>query len=60
MLDVKTGTVIANATVVVTGARIVAAGANVAVPRAPRSSTSATSLLMPGLDRQPHASVTEL
>jgi imidazolonepropionase-like amidohydrolase len=49
MLDVKTGTVINNATIVVTGARITAAGANVAVPAGAKVIDLGDRLLMPGL-----------
>jgi imidazolonepropionase-like amidohydrolase len=49
MLDVKTGTVVANASVVVTGSRIVAAGANVATPPGATLIDLGDVLLMPGL-----------
>ena len=49
MLDVKTGTVINNATIVVTGARITAAGANVTVPAGAKVIDLGDRLLMPGL-----------
>jgi len=49
MLDVKTGTVVANATVVVTGSRIVAAGANVATPAGATVIDLGGAVLLPGL-----------
>ena len=49
MLDVKTGTVIANASVVVTGTRIVAAGANVATPAGATVVDLGDAMLLPGL-----------
>jgi len=49
MLDVKTGTVIANATVVVKGSRIVAAGANVATPADATVIDLGDVTLLPGL-----------
>src|SRR5438105_2201799 len=49
MLDVKTGTVVQNATVVVTGTRITAAGADVAVPAGARIIDLGDVTLLPGL-----------
>lgn len=49
MLDVRTGTVVANATVVVTGSRIVAAGANVATPAGATVIDLGGAMLLPGL-----------
>src|SRR5689334_22281012 len=49
MLDVKTGAVIANASVVVAGTRIVAAGANVATPAGATVIDLGDAMLMPGL-----------
>ena len=49
MLDVKTGNVVNNATIVVTGARITAAGANVAVPAGAKVIDLGDRMLMPGL-----------
>jgi imidazolonepropionase-like amidohydrolase len=49
MLDVKTGTVISNASVVVTGARIIAAGANVAAPAGATVIDLGGAMLLPGL-----------
>jgi imidazolonepropionase-like amidohydrolase len=49
MLDVRTGTVVANASIVVTGARITAAGANVATPAGAAVIDLGDVLLMPGL-----------
>src|SRR5215208_5065895 len=49
MLDVKTGNVISNATIVVTGTRITAAGANVTVPAGAKIIDLGDRLLMPGL-----------
>jgi imidazolonepropionase-like amidohydrolase len=49
MLDVKTGAVIANATVVVTGTRIVAAGANVSTPAGATVIDLGDAMLLPGL-----------
>ena len=49
MLDVKTGAVIANASVVVTGARIVAAGAHVATPAGATVIDLGDAMLLPGL-----------
>jgi imidazolonepropionase-like amidohydrolase len=49
MLDVKTGSVIANASVVVTGGRITAAGANVAAPAGATVIDLGDVMLMPGL-----------
>jgi imidazolonepropionase-like amidohydrolase len=49
MLDVKTGTVVSNASVVVTGARIVAAGANVATPPGATVVDLGNAMLLPGL-----------
>jgi imidazolonepropionase-like amidohydrolase len=49
MLDVKSGNVIANATIVVTGTRITAAGANVAVPAGAKIIDLGDRLLMPGM-----------
>lgn len=49
MLDVKTGTVVANAAVVVTGSRIVAAGANIATPAGATVIDLGGAMLLPGL-----------
>lgn len=49
MLDVKTGAVISNASVVVTGARIVAAGANVPTPAGATVIDLGDAMLLPGL-----------
>ena len=49
MLDVKTGAVVSNASVVVTGARIVAAGTNVATPAGATVIDLGDVMLMPGL-----------
>jgi imidazolonepropionase-like amidohydrolase len=49
MLDVKTGTVVNNATIVVTGARITSAGANVTVPPGAKIIDLGDRMLMPGL-----------
>ena len=49
MLDVRSGNVIANATIVVTGTRITAAGANVAVPAGAEGLDLGDPLLVPGL-----------
>ena len=49
MLDVKTGTVIANPIVVINGARIVAAGANVTVPAGANVIDLGNTILLPGL-----------
>lgn len=49
MLDVKTGTVVPNASVVVTGARIVAAGANVSTPAGATVIDLGNAMLLPGL-----------
>jgi len=49
MLDVKSGSVVTNASVVVTGNRIVAAGANVATPSGATVIDLGDALLMPGL-----------
>ena len=49
MLDVKTGTVISNASVVVTGARVVAAGTNVAMPAGATVIDLGDVMLMPGM-----------
>src|SRR5215467_2473183 len=49
MLDVKTGAVITNASVVVTGARIVAAGPNVATPAGATVVDLGDAMLLPGL-----------
>jgi imidazolonepropionase-like amidohydrolase len=49
MLDVKTGAVILNASVVITGARIVAAGPNVAIPAGATVVDLGDAMLLPGL-----------
>jgi imidazolonepropionase-like amidohydrolase len=49
MLDVKTGAVVANAVVVVADGRVVAAGANVAVPAGARVVDLGAVTLLPGL-----------
>ena len=49
MLDVTTGNVINDATIVVTGARITAAGANVAVPAGAKVIDLGDRMLLPGL-----------
>ena len=49
MLDVKTGAVVSNASVVVTGTRIVAAGANVATPAGATVIDLGDAMLLPGL-----------
>jgi imidazolonepropionase-like amidohydrolase len=49
MLDVKTGTVIPNASVVVTGGRITAAGANVSGPAGATVIDLGDAMLLPGL-----------
>ncbi len=49
MLDVKTGAVVTNAAVVVTGNRIVAAGANVAAPAGATIVDLGDVMLLPGL-----------
>jgi imidazolonepropionase-like amidohydrolase len=49
MLDVKTGSIVPSASVVVTGGRIVAAGANVAVPSGANVIDLGNTTLMPGL-----------
>src|SRR5262249_48352691 len=49
MLDVKTGAVIANVSVVITGARIMAAGPNVAIPAGATVVDLGDALLLPGL-----------
>ncbi|MGH7620668.1 MAG: amidohydrolase family protein [Gemmatimonadaceae bacterium] len=55
MLDIRTGTVVQNASVVVTGARITAAGANVATPAGATVIDLGDVLLMPGfIDSHTH------
>jgi imidazolonepropionase-like amidohydrolase len=49
MLDVKTGTVIANPIVVINGVRVVAAGANVTVPAGANVIDLGNTILLPGL-----------
>jgi len=49
MLDVKTGAVTANATIVVTGTTMTAAGANVAVPPGATVIDLGNAMLLPGL-----------
>jgi imidazolonepropionase-like amidohydrolase len=49
MLDVKTGTVIANPIVVINGVRVVAAGANVPVPAGANVIDLGNTILLPGL-----------